>query len=180
MHCCAAAIDGLDDLESGIAGDLTHGTDGTARLFEQDVPRPGRGAGADEDAFLAFHQRLWKAVGIAHHTIDLTVEHQLHLSRDVAPVAGRSHNDGIGLLHHLQYPLRIILSEYAFLFRAAGHTARAGLYGQVVGIDHLHRITMFFRLLLHDAEHLRNQSLLSRTSVYYQYVHITVVLISTL
>ena len=129
MHCCAAALDGAHDFKTCIAGDFTHGADGAARLLEQDVPRPRRGAGADEDTLLAFHQRLWKAWGVTHHSIDLTVEHQLHLSWDVAPVAGRTHDDGIGLLHHLQYPLRIVLSECAFLFRAAGHTADTGLHG---------------------------------------------------
>ena len=59
----------------------------------------------------------------------------------------------------------------AILLRAAGHTARAGFYSQVVGIDHLHRVASLHSLLLHDAEHLRDQSLLSRTSVYDQYVH---------
>ena len=156
MHRCAATLDGIHYLETGIAGDFMHGTDGSTRLLKQDVPRPGCGAGADENTFLAFHQRLWKARGVAHHAIDLTVKHQLHLSWDVAPVAGRTHNDGIDLLHHLQHTLRIVFSEYTFLLRAAGHTACAGLHGQVVGIYHLYLIASFFCLFPHDAKHLRN------------------------
>ena len=51
MHCSATTFDGLYNLESSVAGNLSHGTDGATRLLEQDIPRPGRGAGADEDTF---------------------------------------------------------------------------------------------------------------------------------
>jgi len=37
MHGCAAALDSAYYFETGIAGYFTHGTDGTARLLEQDV-----------------------------------------------------------------------------------------------------------------------------------------------
>ena len=59
---------------------------------------------------------------------DLWVEHQLHLSRDVAPVVGC-----------------------------------------------LLRVASCFSLILHDAEHLRNQPLLPRATIYDQNVHVTVV-----
>jgi hypothetical protein len=42
MHGCAATLDGAYDFEAGITGYLTHSTDGTSRLLEQDVPRSGR------------------------------------------------------------------------------------------------------------------------------------------
>ena len=152
-------------------GDFTHGTDGSARLLEQDVPGPGRGAGADEDTFLAFHQRLGESRSVAHHTVNLTVEHQFHLPGDVAPVAGGAHDDGVGLLYHLQYALRIVLREHAFLFRTTCHAASAGLHGKVVGIHRFHCVATFLCFLFNDAEHLRNQSILPWTSVDYQYIH---------
>ena len=141
MHDGTTSFDGCDNLEARIAADFTHSTDGTTRLFEPDVPRPRGGTSTEEDTFLALHQRLWETGRVAHHAIDDAVEQQLHLPWDIAPIAGRSHNDGIGLLHHLQYSLGVILTKYTLTFSATGHTTDAGLDVQVVGKNCLHLIT---------------------------------------
>ena len=180
MHGDSTSFDGGDNPEAGIVADFSHGTDSSARLFEQDIPRPGCGAGAEEDAFSPLHQRFGEAWRVAHHTIDDAVEQQLHLPGDVAPIARCSHDDGIGLLNHLQYALRVVLSHYALSFRPARHTTDAWFDVQVVGANRLQFIASRQGLFAHNLEHLRNQPLFPRASVYDQYVHCRLYLFSVL
>ena len=154
MHCRAASFDGSDNLEAGIVADLVESTDDATCLLEQDIPRPRGGASTNEDALLALHQGLWETGRVAHHAIDKAVEQQLHLSWYVAPIAGRTHDDGVSLLHHLQHALRVVLNQHTLPLGAARHTAYAGFDAQVVGTDHLHLVASLLGFLLHDAEHL--------------------------
>ena len=70
----AATLDGIYNLPARETSYLAQGADGTAGLIHKDVKGEGRGASADEDGFLALHQRLGKARRVAHHAIDDTVE----------------------------------------------------------------------------------------------------------
>jgi hypothetical protein len=135
-------------------------------LLEPDVPGPRSGAGTKQDTPLTFHQWFWKARSVAHHTIYDTVEQQLHLPWDVTPIAGRTHDNRIGILYHFQYPLRVILCHRTLQLCATGHTTNAGFDTQIVGIDCLHLVASILCFFSHDVEHLRNQTLLSRASVY--------------
>ena len=127
MTVRAAAFDGGDNLEARVVTDLPKGTDDTVRLVEPDIPRPRGGASAEKDAFLSLHQWLWETGRVAHHAIDDTVEQQFHLSWDIAPITGCAHDDAIGILHHFQYLLGVILTKYTLTFSPTCHTANARL-----------------------------------------------------
>ena len=146
MHCCATAFDGCDNLKAGITAYLAHGSDGTTRLLEPDIPRPRRGAGTEQNTLLTLHQWLWETRCITHHAIDNAVEQQFHLSWDVTPIAGCSHDNSIGILNHLQYPLGVILSNRTLQLGTTDHTADARLDVQVVGEDCLHLVAPLLSL----------------------------------
>ena len=171
MHGGAAALDGGDDLEAGVAADLAHGLDGSVGLVEEDVPGRGGGGGAHEDALLALHQGLGEARRVAHHAVDQAVEQQFHLAGDVAPVAGGAEDDGVRVLQQLQHALRVVFDEHARALGAAGHAADAGFDLQVVGIDGFNLVAFLLRFFPHDAEHLRDVTLLARASVDDQNIH---------
>ena len=121
-----------------------------------DVPRPRCCTGAEENALLTLHQRLWETGRVAHHAIDNTVEQQFHLSWNVTPIAGCSHDDGIGLLHHLQYSLGVVLSYRTFQLGATNHTTHTRFNVQVVGnpTNHQRRSDLHLQNAMWLKEHL--------------------------
>lgn len=173
MHHCAAAVNRGHYLKSGVTADLAHGTNGATGLFEPYIPWPWCGAGAKKYAFFTFHQRLREAGRVTHHSVNYAVEEQFHLPGDVAPIAGGSHNDGIGILNHLEDALGIVLGQQALAFCAAGHTACARFDLKIVGADRLYNMALRLSIFLHNAQHPGQHSIFLRTSVYYQYFHST-------
>ena len=161
----ASALDALHDVEARIMTYLTHCADGSTRLMEEHIEGPGGGAGAEQDTAFPFHQRFGETRGVAHHTINDAVEKQFHLPRNIAPITGGSHDDGISLLHHSQYTLRVVFSHHTLILGAANHTSHTRLDAKVVCPDNFYHHTIRLCLLLHDVEHLRQKSFSTWTAI---------------
>ena len=160
-----ATLDGIYNLPARETSYLAQGADGTVGLIHKDIKGEGRGAGADAYQLFPFHQRFGEAGCVAHHAIDDTVEEELELPRDIAPVAGCADDDGVRLLNQRQHALGIVFGQDAVPLAATCHTAHAGLDLEVVGIDFGYFYAGGNSLLVEDTEHLTDESFLTGTAV---------------
>lgn len=115
---------------------FTDRTDGTPALPCEDVERPGRRTGSDDECTFAFLPGLRKAESrFAHENRNEPFEEHLQPGRHTAPVGRSPHHEQIGLPDLFADGMGRIAGQRTDVRRAALHTARAGTEFHPVSVD---------------------------------------------